>query len=42
MARTALVDLLRRAAAISAIARQTGEPLDEAVTREIGMRRENA
>ncbi len=42
MARTALVDLLRRAAAISVVARQTGESLDEAVSREIDTRRENA
>lgn len=34
MARTALVDLLRRAAAISAVSRATGEPLDEAIARE--------
>lgn len=34
MARTALVDLLRRAAAISALSRATGEPLDEAIARE--------
>ncbi len=34
MARTALVDLLRRAAAISALARASGEPLDEAIARE--------
>ena len=34
MARTALVDLLRRTAALAAIARRTGEPLDELVARE--------
>ncbi|SFN32384.1 flavin monoamine oxidase family protein [Dokdonella immobilis] len=38
MARTALVDLLRRAAAISAIARQSGESLDEAIARDIELR----
>jgi monoamine oxidase len=38
MARTALVDLLRRAAAISAVARNTGEPLDEAIARDIELR----
>ncbi|MBX3699087.1 MAG: NAD(P)/FAD-dependent oxidoreductase [Dokdonella sp.] len=38
MARTALVDLLRRAAAISAIARQTGESVDDAIARDIQMR----
>jgi len=38
MARTALVDLLRRAAAISALARQSGEPLDEAIERDLAMR----
>jgi monoamine oxidase len=39
MARTALVDLLRRAAAISAVARHSGEPLDELVARDIELRR---
>jgi monoamine oxidase len=34
MARTALADLLRRAAAISAHARALGEPLDEAIARD--------
>lgn len=38
MARTALVDLLRRAAAISAVARHSGEPIEEAIDRDIGMR----
>jgi monoamine oxidase len=38
MARTALVDLLRRAAAISAVARSSGESIDEAVARDIAMR----
>ena len=38
MARTVLVDLLRRAAAISAVARSSGEPLDEAIDRDIAMR----
>lgn len=38
MARTALVDLLRRAAAISSIARKSGESLDEAIDRDIAMR----
>ena len=42
MARTALVDLLRRAAAISAIARDTGEPLDEALARERALRVDHA
>jgi len=34
MARTALVDLLRRGAAIAAYCARTGEPLDEAIARE--------
>lgn len=34
MARTALVDLLRRGAAIAAHCARTGEPLDEAIARE--------
>jgi monoamine oxidase len=38
MARTALVDLLRRAAAISAVARHSGEPIDEAIARDIELR----
>jgi monoamine oxidase len=38
MARTVLVDLLRRAAAISAVARHSGEPLDEAIARDMEMR----
>ncbi|MFZ1724348.1 MAG: FAD-dependent oxidoreductase [Dokdonella sp.] len=38
MARTALVDLLRRAAAISTVARQSGEPLDEAIERDLALR----
>lgn len=38
MACTALVDLLRRAAAISAVARHSGEPIDEAIDRDIVMR----
>lgn len=38
MARSALVDLLRRAAAISAVARSSGEPLDEAIDRDIALR----
>lgn len=38
MARTALVDLLRRAAVISAVARHSGEPIDEAIDRDIAMR----
>lgn len=42
MARTALVDLLRRAAAIAATARASGEPLDEAIARERELRAGNA
>ena len=38
MARAVLVDLLRRAAAISAIARETGESLDEAIGRDVALR----
>ncbi len=38
MARTALVDLLRRAAVISAVAKRTGEPLEEAIDRDTAMR----
>lgn len=42
MARTALVDLLRRAAAIAAHARASGESLDEAIERERGLRVDHA
>ncbi len=42
MARTALVDLLRRAAAIAAHARTTGERLDEAIARERELRIDHA
>jgi monoamine oxidase len=42
MARTALVDVLRRAAAIAAVARSTGEPLDEAIARERSLRVDHA
>ena len=42
MARTALVGLLRRAAAIAAHARATGEPLDEAIARERELRFDHA
>lgn len=38
MARTHLVDLLRRGAAIARVAQATGEPLQEAVMREMEMR----
>lgn len=38
MARTRLVSLLRRAAAIAAQSRLSGEPLDEAITRERELR----
>jgi monoamine oxidase len=38
MARTPLVDLLRRAAAIAAHARHAGEPLDEAIERDRALR----
>jgi monoamine oxidase len=38
MARTRLVDLLQRAAAIAAQARFSGEPLDEAIAREQALR----
>src|SRR5690606_5416947 len=39
MARTPLVDLLRRAAAISALSRATGESLDEVQARALEARR---
>ena len=42
MARTALVDLLRRAAAISAVARHSGESLDEAIDRDIALRTDSS
>jgi len=42
MARTAWADLLRRAAAIAAEARRTGEPLDEAIARERELRVDRA
>lgn len=42
MARTPLVDILRRAATIARHARMTGEPLDEAIARERELRVENA
>ena len=42
MARTALVDLLRRAAAIAAHSRASGEPLDEAIARERELRVDHA
>ena len=42
MARTPLVDLLRRAAAIARHARATGEPLDEAIARERELRFDRA
>jgi len=42
MARTALVDVLRRAAVIAAVARETGEPLDEAIARERALRVDHA
>jgi len=42
MARTPLVDVLRRAAAIAAHARRTGEPLDEAIQREHELRVDRA
>ena len=42
MARTALVDLLRRAAAISMVARRSGEPLDEAIDRDIALRTDSS
>jgi monoamine oxidase len=38
MARTPLVDVLRRAAAIARHARTTGEPLDEAIARDRELR----
>lgn len=38
MARTALVDLLRRAAALAAVARRSGDPLDEVVARDFERR----
>ena len=38
MARTPLVDVLRRAAAIARHARSTGEPLDEAIARDCELR----
>ncbi|MGA9334211.1 MAG: NAD(P)/FAD-dependent oxidoreductase [Rudaea sp.] len=38
MARTALVALLRRAAAITAVAARSGESLDEAIDRDFAMR----
>ena len=38
MARTALVDLLRRAAAISVVAARSGESLDEAIDRDLALR----
>ena len=38
MARTALVDLLRRAAALAAVARGNGEPLDEVIARDLERR----
>lgn len=38
MARTALADVLRRAATIAAEVRRTGEPLDEAIARERALR----
>ncbi len=42
MARTPLVDVLRRAAAIARHARSTGEPLDEAIARDRELRVDNA
>ncbi|MEO7323250.1 MAG: NAD(P)/FAD-dependent oxidoreductase [Dokdonella sp.] len=42
MARTPLVDLLRRASALAAIARNTGEPLSELIGREREMRIDRA
>jgi monoamine oxidase len=42
MARTPLVDLLRRAAAIAAVARRTGMPLDETIERERELRVDHA
>ena len=42
MARTPLVDVLRRAAAIAAVARGSGEPLDEAIARERELRVDHA
>jgi len=42
MARTPLVDVLRRAAAIARHARSTGEPLDEAIARDRELRIDNA
>jgi monoamine oxidase len=42
MARTALADVLRRAAMIAAEARRTGEPLDEAIARERQLRVDHA
>jgi monoamine oxidase len=42
MARTPLVDLLRRAAAIADVARRTGAPLDEAIERERALRVDHA
>lgn len=42
MARTALVDVLRRAAILAAEARRTGEPLDEAIARERQLRVDHA
>jgi monoamine oxidase len=42
MARTALMDVLRRAAMIAGEARRTGEPLDEAIARERQLRVDHA
>ncbi|MET0229835.1 MAG: FAD/NAD(P)-binding protein, partial [Rhodanobacteraceae bacterium] len=42
MARTPLVDLLRRAAAIAAVARRTGAPLDEVIDRDRALRVDHA
>ncbi|MBX3689489.1 FAD-dependent oxidoreductase [Dokdonella sp.] len=42
MARTALVDLLRRGAAIAAQCARSGEPLDEAIARERSLRVDDA
>ncbi|MEO5624362.1 MAG: FAD-dependent oxidoreductase, partial [Dokdonella sp.] len=42
MARCGLTDVLRRAAAVAAVARVTGEPLDEAIARERQLRVDHA